>query len=129
MSLNDRLEGPVRELHHALGWTGIVYNDTAGGETEGGRLEWVEDTVGTETTIRIEWPNQQSEQTTQGAGQSVVGDVVIHVDTEEESVYDGSDGENRASVIEDARNGNRYRVLRIRDSDYGIVSCDCEVMA
>lgn len=134
------IEGPVRDLHQEASWAGRVYTQHREGETAGGRAAW-SDPDTQDASIRIEWPQSRPNAATSGAGQELEGDAVIQIDASEVAVSDGSEmggaygdtygtiyasSELRASIIEDLRNGKRYRVLRVRDENYGILTCDVE---
>lgn len=128
------------DLHHTLGWPGIVYNDT--GSTDSG--DWVTRSAeendfddGTEITIRIEWPRNPKERR-DASGREIWGDCVIIVDPSEATFTAGTEDMD-ASEIVDVRKGygmtygtsyggptQRYRVLRVRDSHTGLLRLDCE---
>jgi hypothetical protein len=126
------LESPLRDLHASAGWPGIVYTERREGRTPAGRDNWVggidDPDGGVECQIRIEWPGQSRTRFGGGAGFEVEGDVLIVTDPDEVAVATGEESDRRASVIEDGRNGRRYRVLRspneTNETDSAIIELD-----
>lgn len=124
----DYLDEAVSDLHEFTGWTGYVYTQSKLGETDGGRTQWEDlaNITPTETTIRIRWPTMPST-VSDGSGLDTLADAEIAVDPDTVTVSTG-DETTRASVIEDGRDGARYRVLRRKDAETGVQWYSCETM-
>lgn len=123
----DAIDQHVTDLHHQAGWIATVYNDAGSAESD----DWVDRssetddyTSGTDVTIRIEWSTETKE-VRDAAGRETFSEVVIVGDPAEAN-YTAGDDTTLATEIEDTRNGNRYRVLRVRDQDTGLVRMDAE---
>lgn len=120
-----------RENHRYHGWGGRIYTDEFDGFHRGSP-SFTEDETGTAATIVVEWPRADVQTRETEGGFDLDVDAVIQIDPSEndgavgEALSDGRGETERASIIEDERNGKRYRVKRIRNENVGLRYVDVD---
>lgn len=122
----------VKWQHDFAGRPATVYTDEFDGYDRG-QPTWVEDTTGTECTIRLEYPRARAQtgmaddpRDMTGTGFNTDNDAVIVFDPDEVTVHDGIPETQRASIIHDHQTDIRFRVVRVRDENGPLHLADCE---